>query len=39
VNIRTLLESSNNMMATEAEWDIYQKLRKEALDGYEQSLH
>jgi hypothetical protein len=39
VNIRTLLESSNNMMATEAEWDIYQKLRKEALDGYEQTLH
>ena len=39
VNIRTLLESSNNVIATEAEWDIYQKLRKEALDGYEQTLH
>jgi hypothetical protein len=39
VNIRTLLESSNNMMATEAEWDIYQRLRKEALDGYDQTLH
>jgi hypothetical protein len=39
VNIRTLLESSNNVIATEAEWDVYQKLRKEALDGYEQNLH
>jgi hypothetical protein len=38
VNIRTLLESSNNVVATEAEWDTYQKLRKEALDGYDQTL-
>jgi hypothetical protein len=39
VYIRTLLESSNNVIATEAEWDIYHKLRKEALDGYEHTLH
>ena len=39
VNIRTLLESSNSVIATEAEWDIYEKLRKEALDGYDQTLH
>jgi hypothetical protein len=39
VNIRTLLESSNSVISTEAEWDVYQRLRKEALDGYDQTLH
>jgi len=38
VNIRTLLESSNKIIATENEWDVYEKLRKEALDGYDQSI-
>lgn len=39
VNIRTFLESSSKLVTTEAEWDIYEKLRKEALDAYDQSMY
>ena len=39
VNIRTFLESSSKLIATEAEWDIYNRLRKEALDAYDQSMY
>jgi hypothetical protein len=38
VNIRTFLESSSKLITTEAEWDIYNRLRKEALDAYDQTI-